>query len=84
MRPGVEVYYGHQAACNADDCATDEAGVWIGGKWQRWWGTFHEHWIDARADAAEHNIEHHPTPAPTWEEIIHGHHADELSSLRTH
>lgn len=83
MLPGVKVYVGHQAGCNADECATDERGVWMG-RWVRWWGDFRATWIEARLDALAHNLDAHPSPIPTWEEIIHGHHADELHAVRTH
>ena len=72
MRPGVEVYYGYQAGCDADECALDERGIHLGDGWSRWWGDFRDTWIEARIDAVAHNTEKHPTPALTWEEIIHG------------
>lgn len=74
---------GYQAGCKADECAMDERGVWMDG-WTRWWGRFRDTWIEARLDAVAHNLDAHPSPIPTWEEIIHGHHADELHTVRTH
>lgn len=83
MMPHVAVIWGFQAGCNDDECATDEVGIALGERGHmalyRWWGGFHESYIDAALDATLHNIENHP------EEISHGRHdADELSALRTH
>jgi len=83
MLPGVEVYQGHQAGCTAEECGEENA-VYMP-PWVRWWGDFHENWIDAKLEAVTHNIEKHPRPQPSWEEIIHGRQdADVVHSLRTH
>lgn len=69
MIPNVRVIRGFQAGCDADECAVDPMGVHLGGDvfrppietiGVRWWGEFRETYIDAKLDATEHNLNHHP------------------------
>lgn len=72
--------FGFQAGC--DDCSEPKGNVYLGsgdrGRWVGWVGEFCDTWIAAKLEAVVHNIEKHPRPQPSWEEIIHGH-----TALRT-
>jgi hypothetical protein len=62
--PHVRLVPGFQAGCDGITCGTDY--IFLRGRAMYWWGDFREHWFDARLDAIEHNLEHHPMPRPSW------------------